>query len=132
MKNHSISYLKLRKNAHKPTCCIHIAKRKNINRVAENIIMYCTINSDFTFFRIVFREICSKFSLFFILFIHSFVCDNMYRNRTITNIRSINSFRIQNNVQNFQSRQSLYVMNVCKKNWSNNPITNILHSKAIR
>ena len=108
------------------------AKRKNINKVAEKISINCTMNSDFTLFRIIFREICSEFSLFFILFVHSFICDNTYRNKITTKTNNINSFHIRNSVQNFPSRQSLNVMKVCKKNWSNSPITNILHSKAIR
>ena len=103
-----------------------------MSNVAKKIKMNWIMNSDFMFFRMIFREICSKFSLFFVLFIHSFVCDSIYRNRIITKINSINSFHIRNSVQNFPSRQSLKVMKVCKKNWSNSPITNILHSKAIR
>ena len=50
----------------------------------------------------------------------------------IKNTRRINSFHIQNNVQNVPSRPSLNVTNVCKKNCNKSHITNILHNKTSR
>jgi hypothetical protein len=132
IKNHIISYLKLKKNAHNHTFWIQIARKKKIINVIENISKNWIINSDFIFFRIIFREICSICSLFFIIVIHSFRWDNVYRSRIITKTNSINSFHIRNNVQNFPSRQSLNVTKVCKKNWRRSPIINILHNRAIR
>ena len=65
-------------------------------------------------------------------FIRHFRFVNMYRRIIAINSNRINSFHIQNNVRNFQSRPNLKVMNVCRKNCNNNQIMNILHSKMIR
>ena len=72
------------------------------------------------------------FSLFFISFIRHFRCVDMYRSSVIIKNSIMNSFHIRNNVQNFQFRHSLNVINVCKKNCSSNQITKILHNKIIR
>ena len=65
-------------------------------------------------------------------FVHHFRFDRIYRKSATTNISNMNSFHIQNSVQNFQSRPSWKVTNVCRKNCSNNQITKILHNKTNR
>jgi len=92
----------------------------------------CIINFDWIFFNSKFRVILFVFSLFLIDFIRHFKFVRMYRSTAITKNNRMNSFHIRNNVQNFQSRHNLNVMNVCKKNCNNNQITNILQSKIIR
>lgn len=92
----------------------------------------CIKNFDWIFFNSIFRVILSVFSLFFIDFIRHFKFVRMYRSTATTRNNRINSFHIRNNVQNFQSRHNLNVMNVCKKNCNNNQITNILQSRMIR
>ena len=84
------------------------------------------------FFSNNFRVTLSVFSLFFTDLIRHFRFAKMYRNRTATKRRSINSFHIRNSVQNFPSRSSLKVTKVCKKNCNKSQITNILHSKINR
>ncbi len=64
--------------------------------------------------------------------IRHFKFAKMYRSIIITKIRSINSFHIQNNVQNLPSRPSSKVTKVCKKNCNKSQITNILHNKLIQ
>ena len=72
------------------------------------------------------------FSLFLIPFIRHFKFTEIYHTIDIRNINSINSFHIQNSVQNFPSRPSLKVTNVCRKNCNNSHITKILHNKTNR
>ncbi len=71
-------------------------------------------------------------SLFFMALVHHLKFDRMYRRSIITNINNMNSFHIQNSVQNFQSRPNWNVINVCRKNCSNSQIIKILHNKTNR
>ena len=84
------------------------------------------------FFSNNFRDILSVFSLFFTIFIHHFRLDEIYRSNITININNMNSFHIQNSVQNFPSRHNLKVTKVCKKNCSKSQITKILHNRAIQ
>ena len=84
------------------------------------------------FFSNELHVILSVFSLFFIALIRHFRLVKMYQSNIMMKIRSINSFHIQNNVQNFPSRPSLNVTKVCKKNCNKSQITKILHNKLIR
>lgn len=90
------------------------------------------INFDCMFFSNNCRVILSAFSLFLIAEIRHFRFTMVYRNNVIIKIRSINSFHIQNSVQNLPSRPSLNVMKVCRKNCNKSQITKILHNKLIR
>ena len=90
------------------------------------------MNFDLMFFISNARVIFSDFSLFLIDFIRHFRFVNTYRSIVTRNISKINSFHIQNNVQNLPSRHSLNVTKVCRKNCNNSQITNILHNKTNR
>lgn len=76
--------------------------------------------------------IFSTCSLFFIALVHFLMFAKKYRINITTNNSRINSFHIQNKVQNFPSRHNLKVTNVCRKNCNKSQITNILHNKIIR
>ena len=84
------------------------------------------------FFSSNFRDILSVFSLFLTILIRHFRFIKTYRTNITTNINSINSFHIRNNVQNFPSRHSLNVIKVCRKNCNKSQITKILHNKLIQ
>ena len=114
------------------TCWINNASNKKINVVIKNTQMYCIINFHLVFFNIIDRVTSLVFSLFFICLIHFFILTEIYRIMDIRNTRRINSFHIQNNVQNLPSRPSLKVTKVCKKNCNKSQITNILHNKISR
>ena len=84
------------------------------------------------FFSNNFRVISFVCSLFFMAFVRDFKFDKTYRNNTIMNINSMNSFHIRNSVQNFPSRPNLNVIKVCRKNCNNSQITKILQNKTNR
>ena len=84
------------------------------------------------FFNNNFRLILLVFSLFFMPLIHHFKLSDTYRSRITINNNSINSFHIQNSVQNLPSRPSSKVTKVCKKNCKKSQITNILYNNIIR
>ena len=132
IKNHIKSYFILNIRALIHTCWINKANNKKINVVIKNIQIYCTINFHLIFFNIMDQVTCLVFSLFFICLIHFFMFAEIYRIMDIKNTRRINSFHIQKIVQNFPSRPSLNVTNVCKKNCNKSHITNILHNKTNR
>ena len=132
MKNQNKSYFALSVNALIHTCCRHTAKSRNIIIVATKISRNWTINFDSVFFNSNFQVILSVCSLFFIALIRHLKLVKTYRSNIITKVRSINSFHIRNNVQNFPSRHSWKVTKVCKKNCNKSQITNILHNNIIR
>ena len=132
MKNHNKSYFALSMKALIPTCCSHIVSSRNIIVVKINIKINCITYFDWQFFISRFRVIFWQFSLFFISFIRDLRFIDMYRINITISISSINSFHIQNRVRNFQSRHSLNVMNVCKKNCIKSHIINILHNNEAR
>jgi len=132
MKNQNKSYFALSMNALTQTCCNHIAKSNKITVVIIKIKMNCIINFDWIFFSNNFRVILSVFSLFFMVLIRHFILSDTYRSRITINNNSINSFHIQNSVQNLPSRPSSKVTKVCKKNCNKSQITNILHNNIIR
>lgn len=100
--------------------------------VIKNNRMNCMINFDCVFFSNKFRVILSVFSLFFIALIRHCRFVKIYRSSITMNKSNINSFHIQNSVQNFPSRPSLKVTKVCKKNCNRSQITKILHNKLVR
>ncbi len=130
IKNQIKSYFQLSTNDLIHTCWNTTAKSNKIRVVIVKTRMNWITNSDLIFLNSKDRVILSTFSLFFILSIRHLRFDKIYHNSITTNINSINSFHIRNNVQNFQFRQSLNVTKVCKKNWSKSQITNILHNKT--
>jgi len=132
MKNQNKSYFALNMKALIQTCCNHIAKSDKITVVITKIKINWITNFDSMFFSNKFQVTLSVFSLFFVDLIRHFRFAKIYRNRTTTKRRSINSFHIRNSVQNFPSRPSLKVTKVCKKNCNKSQITNILHSKINR
>ena len=132
MKNHNKSYFALSTKALIHTCCSHTAKSSKTMVVIIKHKMNCTTNFDSTFLSNNFRVTLSVFSLFFTAFIRHFRLAKIYRSRIAMNNNSINSFHIQNNVQNFPSRPSWNVTKVCKKNCNKSQITNILHNKTTR
>ena len=132
MKNQNKSYFALSTNALIHICCNHNARSRKTIVVTIKHKMNCITNFDSIFFSNNFHVILSVFSLFFIALIHHFRLSKIYRNNTITKIRSINSFHIRNNVQNFPSRHSWKVTKVCKKNCNKSQIMNILHNNIIR
>ena len=132
MKNQNKSYFALRTNALIHICCNHTARSRKTIVVITKTKMNCITNFDSIFFSNNFHVILSVFSLFFMDLVHHFRLAKIYRNNTITKIRSINSFHIQNNVQNFPSRHNWKVTKVCKKNCNKSQITNTLHSNTIR
>ena len=132
IKNHIKSYFILNISALIHTCWINKASSKKIIVVIKNIQIYCIINFHLIFFNIRDQVTFFVFSLFFICLIHFFILTEIYRIMDMINIKRINSFHIQNKVQNVPSRPSLNVTNVCKKNCNNSQITNILHSKINR
>jgi len=132
MKNHNKSYLALKTKALNQTCCSHTAKSNKITVVIMKLRINWITNFDWMFFSKSCRVILSVFSLFFIVLIHHFRLAKMYRSRITINANNMNSFHIQNNVQNFPSRPSLNVTKVCKKNCNKSQITKILHNKLIR
>ena len=106
MKNQNKSYFALRTNALIHICCNHTARSRKTIVVITKTKMNCITNFDSIFFSNNFHVILSVFSLFFIALIHHFRLAKIYRNSIITKVKSINSFHIQNKVQNFPSRQS--------------------------
>ena len=132
MKNHIKSYFQLKTKAFSHTCCSQIARISNIKVVAMKIRINCNMNFDCIFFNNSGRVIFSTFSLFFIALDHFLIFDRKHRINIIINTSSINSFHIQNNVQNVPSRHNLNVTKVCRKNCNRSQITNILHSNDIR
>ena len=132
MKNQNKSYFVLKMKALIHVSCSHIARSSKTIVVIIKQKMNWITNFDSIFLSNNFRVTLSVFSLFFMAFIHHFRLAKIYRIRIIMNNKSINSFHIQNNVQNFPSRHSLNVTKVCKKNCNKSQITNILHNKMIR
>ena len=132
MKNQNKSYFALKTKALIQTCCSHTAKSSRTMLVIRKIIINCTINFDWIFFINNFRVTLSVFSLFFTALIRHFRFAKMYRSSITMNINNMNSFHIQNNVQNLPSRPSLNVTKVCRKNCSKSQITKILHNRLIR
>ena len=112
MKNQNKSYFALSMKGLIHTCWSHTARNRKIIVVIIKHKMNCIINFDSMFFNNNFRVTLSVFSLFFIALIHHFKFAKIYHSNIITKIKSINSFHIQNNVQNFPSRPSLNVTNV--------------------
>ena len=98
------------------TCWSHTARSNKTMIVIMKVKINWITNFDSMFFSNYFRVTLSVFSLFFTDLIRHFRFAKIYRNRTTTKRRSINSFHIRNSVQNFPSRSSLKVTKVCKKN----------------
>ena len=71
------------------------------------------------------NRLSGKSSRIFLIFSFSIFLDIIY-NTNIVKATIKNSFHIQTNFQNVQSRPSLNVTNVCKKNCSNNTQRNTL------
>lgn len=132
IKNHNKSYLALKTKALIQTCCSHKAKIKKNTHVIIKISRNCIMNFDLIFFSSNFQVISFVCSLFFIALVHHFKFESTYRMRVIAKISKINSFHIQNIVQNLPSHHSLNVTNVCKKNCNKSHITKILHNKISR
>ena len=104
IKNQNKSYLALKTKALIQTYCNHIANNKKTIQVIININRNWIINFDWIFFNNNFRVISFVCSLFFMALVHHFKFDNTYRRSIITNINNMNSFHIQNSVQNVQFR----------------------------
>ena len=132
MKNQIKSYFALKTKALIQTCWNTTAKSSKTIVVIININMNWIMNFDSMFLSNNFQVILSVFSLFFIAVTHHFRLAETYRNMITIKSSIINSFHIQNRVQNLPFRPSLNVMKVCKKNCNKSQITNILHNKLIR
>ena len=132
IKNQNKSYFALKMKALIQTCWSHTARSNKTMIVIMKVKINWITNFDSTFFSNNFHVTLSVFSLFFMDLIRHFRFAKIYRNRTTTKRRSMNSFHIRSSVQNLPSRPSLNVMKVCKKNCNKSQITNILHSRISR
>ncbi len=132
MKKNNKSYFRLSIDALSHTCWMNRARTMNITVVTRKIQIYSNMNFHFMFLNISFRVTFSHCSLFFICLIRVFRWAKKYRKIVTLNISNMNSFHIQKIVQNLQSRPSLNVTNVCKKNCNKSQITKILQSKSNR
>ena len=112
IKNHTKSYFILNIRAFIPTCWINKANNRKSKTVIRNTQIYCMMNFHLIFFSIIDRFTFFVFSLFFIALIRFFIFAEMYRMIDTRNINRMNSFHIQNNVQNVPSRPSLNVTKV--------------------